>query len=335
MPPQTLNARNDALNLEIYGEDKFFVTPDVALMAGLKLFSNSRKQKQLPIPSMSTTLFNAKVYDGILPKGGVIWFPTPDIQVFGDFTGSADVPDFTDLTQFQFGTTRFVPLKAQRAWTGEIGTRGRWDRFFWDVTAYRADIRNELVQVTTAPGAFIGAPPQTFNAPHTVHQGIEFAAGVDLLRDLWSAGDSIRATQIWTLNDFFFVNDRQFGNNKLAGAPPNVLRTILAYNDPNGLYIAPSLDWAPVGAFADYANTIRTPGYALLGVQAGWTPPNGILPAGALPYNVSFYLDARNLTDQRFISDVQPLVNATFPANSTIYFPGTGRAIYGGMRVTF
>ncbi|MGH8865615.1 MAG: TonB-dependent receptor family protein, partial [Burkholderiales bacterium] len=264
--PQTLNARNDALNLEIYGEDRFFVAPDVALMAGLKLFSDSRKQNQLPIPSGSTTtIFNNKVYDGILPKAGVIWFPTPDIQVFGDFTGSADVPDFTDLTQFQFGTTRFVPLKAQRAWTGEIGTRGRWDRFFWDATAYRADIRNELVQFTTAPGAFIGAPPLTFNAPHTVHQGIEFAVGVDLLRDLWSAGDSIKATQIWTLNDFFFVNDREFGNNKLAGAPPNVLRTILAYNGPNGLYIAPSLDWAPVGAFADYANTIRTPGYTLLG----------------------------------------------------------------------
>jgi len=137
------------------------------------------------------------------------------------------------------------------------------------------------------------------------------------------------------LNDFFFVADPEFGNNKLAGAPPNVLRTILAYRNPNGLYIAPSLDWAPVGAFADYANTVRIPSYALLGVQAGFTVPNGLLPSAPLPYGVSFYLDARNLTDQRTISDVQAVVNASLPANQTIYFPGTGRAIYGGMKVTF
>lgn len=332
--PQTFNARDEALNLEVYGEDRFFVAPDVALMAGLKLFSDSRKQAQLPLGG-APSRYNEVVYNGILPKAGVTWFPTPEIQVFGDFTGSADVPDFTDLTQFQFGTTRFVPLNAQRAWTGEIGTRGAWDRFFWDVTAYRADITNELLQFSTAPGAFIGAPAVTFNAPHTIHQGIEFAAGVDLLRDLWGVGDAVSVTQIWTLNDFFFVADREFGNNKLAGAPPNVLRSILSYRNPNGLYIAPSLNWAPVGAFADYANTIRTPGYALLGVQAGLTVPNGFLPNGPLPYAVSFYLDTRNLANQRTISDVQTVVNASFPANQTIYFPGTGRAIYGGMKVTF
>jgi iron complex outermembrane receptor protein len=333
--PQTFNARNDALNLEIYGEDRFFVTQDVALMAGLKLFSNSRKQKRLPFAgtTSSGTLYNDRTYSGILPKAGVIWYPTPEIEVFGDVTGSADVPDFTDLTQTTGTTTRFVPLEPQRAWTGEIGTRGQSGRFFWDATAYRADITNELLQFTV--GGSTGIPANTFNAPHTIHQGIEFAAGVDLLRDLWGSGDAISVTQIWTLNDFFFVANREFGNNNLAGAPPNVLRTILAYNHPSGLYIAPSLDWAPVGAFADYANTIRTPGYALLGVQAGFTVPSGMLPNAPSPYGVSFYLDARNLTDQRYISDVATVVNASRPANQEIYFPGTGRAVYGGMKVTF
>lgn len=333
--PQTFNARNDALNLEIYGEDRFFVTENVALMAGLKLFSNSRKQTRLPIPgtATSTSLYNEKIYDGILPKAGVIWYPTPDIQVFGDFTGSADVPDFTDLTQTTATTTRFVPLATQRAWTGEIGTRGRLDRFFWDVTAYRADVYNELLQFTV--GGSTGIPANTFNAPHTIHQGIEFAAGVDVLRDVWTPGDSVSLTQIWTLNDFHFVANREFGNNQLAGAPPNVLRTILAYNHPDGLYIAPSVDWVPVGAFADYANTIRTPGYALFGVQAGLTVPTGILPSGLLPYKVSFYLDARNLTNEHYIADVATVVNASQPANQQIYYPGTGRALYGGLKVTF
>jgi iron complex outermembrane recepter protein len=217
-----LNARQNALNLELYGENRFFVTPEVALMAGLKLFSDSRKFRDLGgLAANPTFKSDKKVYDGALPKAGVIWFPTPDIQVFGDITGSADVPDFTDLTQFQVfaPTGRFVPLAAQRAWTGEIGSRGRWDRFNWDITFYRADVHNELLQFTTAPGAFVGAPPLTFNAPHTIHQGIEFAAGVDLLRDVSGpgAGDAVTLTQIWTLNNFYFVNDPSFRNNQIAG----------------------------------------------------------------------------------------------------------------------
>jgi iron complex outermembrane receptor protein len=73
-----------------------------------------------------------------------------------------------------------------------------------------------------------------------------------------------------------------------------------------------------------------------LGVQAGFTVPRAVLPEGILPYGVSFYLDARNLTNQRYITDLQPLVNASFPdPNPSIYFPGIGRAIYAGMRVTF
>ena len=105
-----LNARQDALNLEIYGENRFFVAPGVALMAGLKLFSNSRNYRDLGgLLADPTFKYDRKVYDGILPKAGVIWYPTPDIQVFADFTGSADVPDFTDLTQFQiFGPTNSI-----------------------------------------------------------------------------------------------------------------------------------------------------------------------------------------------------------------------------------
>jgi hypothetical protein len=42
------------------------------------------------------------------------------------------------------------------------------------------------------------------------------------------------------------------------------------------------------GSFADYANTVRTPGYLLLGLQAGLTLPRAILPNGSLPYAISF-----------------------------------------------
>ena len=69
----------------------------------------------------------------------MLWQPRPEVQVFANITRSTDVPDFTDLTQTQLGgATRFVPLAAQRAWTVEIGTRGRFERFGWDLTLFRS-----------------------------------------------------------------------------------------------------------------------------------------------------------------------------------------------------
>jgi iron complex outermembrane recepter protein len=54
-----------------------------------------------------------------------------------------------------------------------------------------------------------------------------------------------------------------------------------------------------------------------------------------LPYANSFYLDARNRTNRHYVSDLETVVNASHPANQEIYFPGGGRAIYAGMKLTF
>ena len=85
--------------------------------------------------------------------------------------------------------------------------------------------------------------------------------------------------------------------------PVDVLRTVLGYRHPSGFYFAPALDWVPEGAFADHANTLKVPGYALLGLQTGIDFANG----------VSLFVDARNLTDEEarehasFLKDIAPL----------------------------
>ncbi len=323
---QVLRAWQNAQNYEGFAENRFFVTPEVALMAGAKVFSDSRKYTDFGgLAADPNYSFNSITYNGITPKAGVIWLPRPNIQVFANITSSQDVPDFIDLTQtFNPITPTFVPLAAQKAWTGEIGTRGSWDRFTWDFTAFRSDLHDELLEYTV--GGATGIPANTFNAPHTLHQGIEFAGSVDLLRDLSGpgAGDVLKLLQVWTWNDFSFVNDPVYGNNPLAGIPVHVLRTTLSYRRPDGLYVAPSLDWVPAGAYVDYAHTLEAPGYLLLGVQAGFTLPQGI----------SVYLDARNLTNQHYISDLGTITDARV-ANTEVFYPGNGRAIYGGVRYRF
>ncbi|MGH1569727.1 TonB-dependent receptor domain-containing protein [Methylobacterium sp. P31] len=257
----------------------------------------------------------------------MLWQPLPDLQVFGDATRSRDVPDFSGLVQQNLLSTTFVPLQAQRAWTYEVGARGRIDRLAFDVTLYRLDLRNELINFATNPG--LNIPAATFNTPRSVHQGVEAAVTFDLARDLAAAGDSLSVTQIWTHNDFRFVHDPVFGNNRIAGIPADVLRTVLSYRHPSGFHIAPGLDWVPQGAFADHANTLRVPGYALISIEAGIDFASG----------VSLFVDARNLTDARYVSDIAVVTNATATAGGAsalaAFYAGTGRSIFGGVRASF
>ncbi|MEJ0019659.1 MAG: TonB-dependent receptor [Acetobacteraceae bacterium] len=320
---QTLDSRQDAFNLEGYVENRLFVLPELAAVAGVKLLHDERHYRNFgnQPPFSTVPQDNRRNYDGAAPKVGLLWEPRENLQAFVNLTRSLDVPDFTDLTQTQAnGSTGFVPLQAQNAWTLELGTRGRHDRFAWDVTAYRAWVNDQLLQFTTDPNV----PAATFNAGRTILQGIELGISVDVLRDVAAKGDTLTLAQLWNFSDFRFANDPQYGSNHIAGIPPHVLRTTVTYAHPAGFYIAPAVDWVPTGAWIDYANTQRVPGYVLLGVQAGMTFDNG----------VAVFLDARNLTNQRTISDFGTVTRFSATGTQTFY-PGDGRSIYVGTRMTF
>lgn len=323
---QTLRAVQSASNYEAYGENRFWFLPDVALMTGAKAFSSNRTYSNKGGFTGANRLpaFAEETYAGLNPKIGLLWQPLPEIQVFGDITRSRDVPDFSDLVQTNTLNTTFVPLRAQRAVTYEAGTRGRIDRLSWDVTLYRSEVRDELINFSIDPG--LNIPAATFNAPRTRHQGVEAAISLDLGSDMISRGDGLTVSQIWTHNDFRFVRDPVFADNRIAGIPADVLRSVLTYRDSAGFHVSPSVDWVPHGAFADHANTLKVPGYAVFNVAAGFDFRNG----------VSLFVDARNLTDTRYVSDISVVTNAASVAGGPVaFYPGAGRSVFGGIRAGF
>lgn len=308
----------------IYLENRFFFLPQVALMLGAKVLHDERDYiDKGGLAADPTRKSASRNYDGFNPKIGLLWEPRRDIQAFVDVTRSQDVPDFTDLTQTIGMTNTFVPLQAQHAWTAEIGTRGKYARLNWDVTYYHSWIQDELLQFTTDSTI----PASTFNAGNTVHQGIELGASMEVLRNISGprSGDKVTISQLWNWSDFTFHNDPQYGNNRIPGVSENILRTTISYTRPNGFYFTPNIDWIPSGAWADYANTLKVPGYTLVGLETGFNLPNGF----------SIYLDARNLTDENYISDFGPVTNAQ-AANTTVFYPGEGRSVYAaGMSYAF
>lgn len=324
----TVSGVQDAMNLEAWAENNLWLTRELALVAGVKAFNSLREYNQSYNASLRPAWAardDSARYAGVNPKIGVLWRITPDVQLFANLTRSVDAPDFTDLTQTFAGTTAFTPLRAQKAWTVEAGSRGSLGPVTWEATYYRSAIRDELLAYTVNPSV----PANVFNAPRTTHQGVELAASMELFQALGvdAGGSRLVLRQAWTWNDFRFDRDPVYGDNRLAGAPEHVLRTSLSWRRLDGFYVTPSIDWVPAGAWADYANTLKTPGYVLLNLEAGLEADEGL----------SFFIDARNLADRRHVSDVSTIANAaTAPASGlAVFYPGTGRTVRVGARYAF
>ena len=121
----------------------------------------------------------------------------------------------------------------------------------WDLSLYRAEIKNELQCLRTSPFSLC----TVVNANRTVHQGVEAGLGVAFLKSVFAQEDRFWFNLAYTYNDFFFDNDVKWGNNRLPGAPPHQIRAEVLYKHPSGFYAGPNVEWMPKAFFADNANT--------------------------------------------------------------------------------
>jgi len=289
----------------LYGENSLYVTPELAVVTGGQLtwaarevFDNTRNRN------------DERTYRAFNPKVGLLYEPIAGRQFYTNLSKATEAPTFSELTQS--GTGIFTPIEAQRSWTFEVGTRGSEGRVSWDLSVYRSWLRNEFLQFT--PGVS-GVPASIFNAGKTMHQGIELGFDVKLTNEItWQ--------NAYTFSNFKFKDDVQYDDNDIAGVPPHFYKTALRYQQER-FYVAPNLEWVPVGAQVDYANTTDAGGYAILGAEAGYN----------LTDNVTVYVEGRNLTDETYISNFSTTNAAN--ANSALYYPGDGISAFAGVTVRF
>lgn len=302
-------------NTAAYVEDSFYFLPNVAAVAGTQFLYATRDRLARFQSQSGSTEFN--IWS---PKGGLLWNVDPTWQVYANVSRSAEVPSFGESASGPgIPTIPFTSILAQTATTYEIGTRGQRPDFKWELTAYHAQIRNELLCLYSAFGNC-----NVTNANRTMHQGIEAGAGVALLKNVFTRGD--QPDKIWlnfayTFSDFRFDNDPVFGNNLLPGAPRHLLRAELLYKHPSGFYVGPNLEWVPQAYYVDSANTLATEPYAIYGLKAGFD--NGGTYSG--------YIEARNIANKAYIASASIIDRAT--PNSPLFEPGTGRAVYAGFKV--
>jgi iron complex outermembrane receptor protein len=315
-----------AINYTLYFNDVLHLTERFAVTVGAQWLYASRDLNE-------ETLFPAAVppniadnsdrlgYWGISPKAGLIYDIDPKTQIYFNASRSFEPPTFGEATPV--GTAGILNLRPQKATTLEIGTRGTRDRVSWDFSYYYAWVDRELLALGV-PG--VGATTTT-NVGRTIHQGVEFGLSADVLRNLTTASDTdfdrvtLRQNFFW--NDFRFQNDPTYGDRLMPGFAPFYYRAELLYQHPCGFYCGPNVEWSPHRYAADLARTTFADPYALLGLKIGYRTKKG----------VSFFIEARNLTDEVYSPTTSVVQNASVPAlgGPAVFLPGDGRSFYGGV----
>jgi iron complex outermembrane receptor protein len=304
-----------AENTSAYVENSLFVLPNVAVIGGTQFIHATRSRQDRFLSNGDQS--GATEFNLWSPRAGLLWDIDPTWQAFANISRSAEIPSFGESSSFPAPVIPFTSIRPQRATTYEIGTRGRRPDLFWELTGYRADIKDEFLCLYSAFGNC-----NVTNADRTVHQGIEAALGVAVLKNLFVQGE---ADRLWlqfayTFNDFRFDNDAVFGSNLLPGAPRHYLRAELIYKHPSGFYFGPNLEWVPESYFVDSANTLKTEAYALWGLKAGYDDGKWF----------SAYVEGRNLGNTKYIASAS-IIDRANPA-LPLFEPGTGLAVFGGVK---
>lgn len=312
----TTRLDNSASSLELFVLDHWRFADGWTLVYGVQGVSARRVVVNIDAASGAVRSPRDR-YEAVNPRLGLIHQLGDDITLFANVSRLYEAPTNYELDDDARGNDS--TLDAMRGTVVEVGSRGRHPlagggEWHWDVALYHARIRDEILSVDdpAAPGTSL-----TTNVEDTLHAGLELALGAVLPLD--RAGRHRLEPQLsYTLNRFRFDGDRHYGDNDLPVAPRYSARAELLYRHSGGLFAGPTLD--VVGdRQADFHNTYRVDGYALLGFRAGFEGTDW-----------QIFCELRNLQDRDHIATHAAVTRYT--PDAAIFNPGEPLSAYLGIQ---
>lgn len=315
-----------ATNLEAFIENRHHLTDELSFTAALAAAYSTRENDREfsnpiaappfyspPAPGALTSYNDS--FANLAPSLGLL-HEHNDIQYFIGVSRSFEPPSFSEAV------TANIARDAQTANTLELGSRGTRSFAKWDATFFYSMVKDELLTITD-PVTLVST---TQNADDTIHYGIELGTELDLLGNAWTESPNHRLIfrSAYTYGNFSFDNDPTYGNNRIAGLPPHLVRGELLWENDQGYYAGPTFEWVPVKSFIDHRNTFAADPYALLGFKFGRRVTDGF----------SWFIEAKNLTDEIY-SVTHGVVDNAGGVDQRQFLPGDGRSVYAGVEWRF
>lgn len=294
-----------------WGETEWRFTQRLTLAGGVT-WSFARRE-------VGGTVAAASNYIVLSPRVCLTWRPRREWELFARYERGSEPPTVDDLLAVA-GTpndlaVRWTPLRRQRADTFELGVRhpAMSTHSVFEVTAYAANRRNELLRQVDGDGAAVGA----INAGPTRHVGLETALAFQLVKGWCKWNDvEVRLAHNWGVSRF--AGDPIYGHNRLAGRPAHTGGAELAWMHDHGPFAALGANWVLGRTFADQANQLSYLGYAVANMRLGWRSIDG--------WRV--VLEIGNLFDHRTIAATAGvLAQASEPLTAAVFLPGRPRTM--------
>lgn len=270
-------------------------------------------------------------YHAWSPSLGITYKPNDRNTFFAAVSRSFEPPTHDDLLATINGTPnssagrpnpgapgaiadafRTPDLDAQTATTVEAGWRSEMGRFAWDVTSYYSWVDNELLSLRDVTGASLGA----INADDTRHFGVELGLTSQIT-------DRISARIAYTYQDFRFHNDPVRGDNRLAGAPRQIINTVLNYEVNDRWSVQGAVQWVPEKTPVDNMNTLYSDPYAVVDLRT----------QVKISDNLSFFGEVTNVFNEKYASST--LIVDQARADQAAFLPGDGRGFFAGLKAKF
>jgi iron complex outermembrane receptor protein len=296
-------------------EDIVWLHPTVAAGAGFTALHARRELADRFNPAGgAASLARTLRLDDLSPRAGLVWHPRGQLSLHAAASRGIEPPGFDDLLAVQGVFPNFSlrsrELRAQRATTFEIGSRGGTGPLTWDVTAYHSFWHGEILRLADASGQPRGA----VNAGRTLHTGLETS-----LRWRFLEGPHRLALGVTsTVGRFRFERDAVYGSNRIGGAPPHLGTAELVYEEPHGVYAALESTWVAGRTAVDHAGRLGYGGHTLLHARLGWRRND----------RVAMWIAVRNLLDRSHLASTAGVLDlARAPATTMIFLPGSARAL--------
>ncbi|KAA0890758.1 TonB-dependent receptor domain-containing protein [Pusillimonas sp. ANT_WB101] len=312
----TLDAKR--ANLELFAENTYWARPDLALIVGAQATRVWRRTDNHVAPLAAAYFPDGSAtarYSGLSPRLGIVWDVASDAQVFANVSRSYEPPNSLNFYTFE------GLLKAQRATTAELGTRGGSDDLGWELAAYHSWVRDEILLAADAGNPYL--PARAHNARATRHMGLELG-----IHGRWrptGLPGYLDWRLAYTWSRFRFYDDAVYGNNAIPGVPPHMAQLTMLYRHPSGFYAGPGIETAS-GWYVDQANSVKAPGYGVVNFTMGYEAPDG-------KYRVA--LDGRNLTGKRYAAMTEYVLDARKMGDKRYFTPGQQRAVFLSLQMGF
>lgn len=264
---------------------------------------------------------NQSSFSRVSPKIGATYALAKHAHLFASYNQGFRAPSEGQLYRAGNDTTAanalnrsrlalgLKPIKAEQV---EVGLRGAFGAFTYDVVAYDLSKRDDLVsQRDLATNVSTNV-----NAGKTEHKGIEAGLGVSLMPQLRLDAAFSQARHRYV--DWVTATANLSGKN-IETAPRVMANTRLTWTPIKSTMV--QIEWIRIGDYWLEASNSPTfgkyPGHDLANLRASYT----------FNRNCSLFGRLINVADKRFAD------SASVSSNTPVFSPGLPRAFYGGIEI--